>query len=114
MRLSEFELHGTALVQTLEAEMQRITKPPGGDVTELDPDTQDLLLSYSKAATEPKSYYRQVQKSSPGLPPYEEVIWGRLSCPAGVNRSLRHPRRAPPAFTAPLLHCNKGIQAGDL
>jgi hypothetical protein len=70
MRLSDFDLHGTALVQTLEAEMQRITNPPGGDVTELDPDTQDLLLSYSKAATEPKSYYRQVQKSSPGLPPY--------------------------------------------
>jgi hypothetical protein len=58
----------------VDAEIRRITDPVGGDVTELDPDMQELLLSYSKAATELKSYYQQVRKTSPGLPPYEEVV----------------------------------------
>ena len=60
------------VVQVMEAEMRRTTQ--GTDVSELDPDTQELMLSYSKAATELKSYYQQVRKSSPGLPPYEEVV----------------------------------------
>ena len=63
-------------VRALDAEMRRITDPVGGDVTGLEPDLQELLLSYSKAATELKSYYLQVRKSSPGMPPYEELVAG--------------------------------------
>lgn len=63
-------------VRAVDAEIRRITDPVGGDVTELEPDLQELLLSYSKAATELKSYYLQVRKSAPGMPPYEEVVTG--------------------------------------
>ncbi|MDB5903800.1 MAG: hypothetical protein JWM26_2678 [Betaproteobacteria bacterium] len=73
------ELTGHTLltaVRAVDAEMRRITDPVGGDVTELDPDLQELLLSYSKAATELKSYYLQVRSSSPGLPAYEEIVAG--------------------------------------
>jgi len=64
------------LVHLLETEIREITEPVGGDVKSLDPDMQDLLLSYSKAATELKSYYQQVRTTSPSLPPYEEVVAG--------------------------------------
>ena len=64
----------TAAVQAVDSEIRRITETVGGDVKELEPDMQELLLSYRKAATELKSYYEEIRRTSPGLPPYEEVI----------------------------------------
>ena len=64
------------VVQAVDAEIRNIKDSVAGDITELEPDLQELLLSYSKAATELKCYYLQACKSAPGLPPYEQLVAG--------------------------------------
>lgn len=61
-------------VQAVHAEMQRVR----GDVsiTDLEPDDQELLLAYSRAAEELKAAYADVCKTSPGLPPYADLVAG--------------------------------------
>jgi hypothetical protein len=61
-------------VQAVDAEINRIKESVSGDITELDPDIQELLLSYSQAATELKTSYLNERQSIPTLPPYEQLV----------------------------------------
>lgn len=61
-------------VQGVDAEIRRIREAAGGDVDELEPDAQELLLAFSQAATELKTAYTRVQQAMPDLPPYEELV----------------------------------------
>jgi hypothetical protein len=54
--------------------MHRITDAVAGDVAELKPDDQDLLLAFSQAAAELKAAYLQLRLSAPGIPPYEQWV----------------------------------------
>jgi len=62
------------LVQALDAQIRDIKATVNGDVTELEPDAQELLMAYSQAAMELKAYYREAQKATPGLPPYDKLV----------------------------------------
>jgi hypothetical protein len=64
------------LVQAVDAQIREIKETVNGDLSELEPDTQELLMSYSQAAMELKAYYREAQKSFPGLPPYDKLVSG--------------------------------------
>lgn len=64
-------------VQAVDAEMDRIQDTAGGDITELEPDAQELLLAYSLAAMELKASYLHARASEPGLPAYERLVSGR-------------------------------------
>jgi hypothetical protein len=63
-------------VQAVDAEISRIKDSVAGDISELEPDSQELLLSYSLAATELKTAYLDARRSAPGLPPYERLVGG--------------------------------------
>lgn len=59
-------------IQAVHAEIIRIV----GDqpVAKLDPDDQELLLSYSRAAEEFKAAYIEARKTQTNLPPYDVLI----------------------------------------
>lgn len=59
-------------IQAVHAEIVRIV----GDepVAELDPDDQELLLSYSRSAEEFKAAYLEARKTQTNLPPYDALI----------------------------------------
>lgn len=59
-------------IQAVHAEIIRIV----GDqpVAKLDPDDQELLLSYSRAAEEFKAAYIEARKTQTSLPPYDVLI----------------------------------------
>jgi type VI secretion system (T6SS) immunity protein Tsi2 len=61
-------------VQAVEAEIRRITASVNGDVAELEPDAQELLLSFSQAAMELKACYLEKRRSVPSMPPYEQLV----------------------------------------
>jgi hypothetical protein len=61
-------------VQAVDAEISRIKESVAGDLGELDPDTQEFLLSYGKAAMELKARYLDACKSISNLPPYEKLV----------------------------------------
>ena len=61
-------------VQAVDAEIRRIKESVNGDVNELDPDTQELLMAYSQAAMELKACYLDMRKCSPSMPPYEQLV----------------------------------------
>jgi hypothetical protein len=61
-------------VQAVNAEIESIKESVAGDLGALDPDMQELMLSYSKAAMELKQRYMDARKSSPSLPPYEQLV----------------------------------------
>jgi hypothetical protein len=63
---------GTA-IQAVESEIRNILDPVAGDVTELEPDTQEFLLQLSQAATELKARYAELRKATPSLPAYEQL-----------------------------------------
>jgi hypothetical protein len=69
------EVNGRTLlmaVQAVHAEMLRIR----GDVDlgDLEPDDQELLFSYSRAAEELKRAYLEARLSFTNLPPYEDLV----------------------------------------
>jgi hypothetical protein len=64
------------VVQAVDAEIRRLKDSVGGDLTELDPDAQELLLSYSNAATELRNHYLQARRFTPSLPPYDRLVPG--------------------------------------
>jgi hypothetical protein len=64
----------TMAVQGVNAEICRLKESVGGDITELEPDDQELLLAFSQAAMELKAAYLEVSRSTPGMPPYEHLI----------------------------------------
>jgi len=64
----------TMAVQGVNAEIRRLRDSVGGDVTDLEPDDQELLLAFSQAAMELKAAYLEVSKSTPGMLPYEQLI----------------------------------------
>ena len=61
-------------VQAVDAEMRRITDTVNGDVTELEPDAQEILEAYSLAEMELKAVYEELRRSSPNLPPYDSLV----------------------------------------
>ncbi len=61
-------------VQAVDAEIRRITESAGGDIAELEPDEQELLLAFSQAATELKVVYLELTLSAPGIPPYDQLV----------------------------------------
>ena len=61
-------------VQGVNAEICRIKDSVGGDIAELEPDEQELLLAFSQAATELKAAYLDLRLSAPGMPPYEQLV----------------------------------------
>jgi hypothetical protein len=61
-------------VQAVAAEIAGIKESVAGDLGELEPDMQELMLSYSKAAMELKARYLDARKSAPSLPPYEQLV----------------------------------------
>jgi hypothetical protein len=63
-------------VQAVDAAMSHIEESVGGNHGELEPDLQELMLSYSKAAMELKARYLEALKSLPSLPPYEQLVSG--------------------------------------
>jgi len=64
-------------LQAVNLAMSRIEAPVAGDLTELEPDQQELMLMYSNAAMELKACYLHARESNPGLPPYEQLVRGR-------------------------------------
>jgi hypothetical protein len=63
-------------VQAVEAEIARLKESVDGDITALEPDIQELMLSYSRAAMELKASYLDARKSTPGLPAYNQLVGG--------------------------------------
>ncbi|HEV2677283.1 MAG TPA: hypothetical protein VGV37_22335 [Aliidongia sp.] len=61
-------------VQGVDAEICRIKDQVDGDVTDLEPDDQEMLLAYSQAATELKAAYLARRDAEPGLLPYEQLV----------------------------------------
>ncbi len=61
-------------VQGVDAEIRRIKDSVDGDIAELEPDEQELLLAFSQAATELKAAYLDLRLSEPGIPPYEQLV----------------------------------------
>jgi hypothetical protein len=61
-------------VQAVNAEIASIRQSVRGNIGALDPDMQELMLSYSKAAMELKQRYMEARKSLPSLPPYEQFV----------------------------------------
>ena len=61
-------------VQGIDAEIRRIQDVACGDTGDLEPDEQELLLAFSQAATELKVAYVALLQSTPGLPPYEQLV----------------------------------------
>jgi hypothetical protein len=59
-------------VQAVDATISSIKE--SGDAGELEPDLEELLVSYSRAEMELKAAYLEARKSSPGLPPYEQLV----------------------------------------
>jgi hypothetical protein len=74
------EASGRSLMMALvalDAEISRIKESVSGDLGELEPNVQELLLAYSKAEMELMAAYAEARKSAPGLPPYEKFVSGR-------------------------------------
>jgi heptaprenylglyceryl phosphate synthase len=64
----------TMAVQGVNAEICRIKDSVGGEITELEPDDQELLLAFSQAAMELKAVYIEMSSTTPGMPPYEQLV----------------------------------------
>lgn len=60
-------------IQGVDAEVRRIKNSADGDISELDPDDQELLMAFSQAAMELKAAYLAERKSIPDLPNYERL-----------------------------------------
>jgi hypothetical protein len=63
-------------VQGVDAEIRRIKDSVDGNITDLEPDEQELLLAFSQAATELKAAYLELRLSAPGIPPYDQLVHG--------------------------------------
>jgi hypothetical protein len=61
-------------VQGVDAEIRRIKDSVDGNIVELDPDEQELLFAFSQAAAELKAMYLDMPQSTPGIPPYEQLV----------------------------------------
>ena len=61
----------TMAIQAVASEMQRIQGD--ADMADLEPDDQELLLAYSRAAMELKAAYLQARQIRPQLPSYETL-----------------------------------------
>jgi hypothetical protein len=66
-------------IQAVDAEMLQIEEQLEGIHPGEHPDLDDLLMAYQKAARELKFFYEQAQLLALDLPPYEELIRGRVT-----------------------------------
>lgn len=64
-------------VQAVDAEIRRIKDSVNGDITKLEADVQEVLMSFSQAAMELKGYYIERRSADPGMPPYEQLVADR-------------------------------------
>lgn len=61
-------------IQAVDAEIRRIKSAVDGDLAELEPGDQELLLAFSQAAAELKAAYLELRLTAPGAPPYEQLV----------------------------------------
>ncbi|HEX7689221.1 MAG TPA: hypothetical protein VF453_16015 [Burkholderiaceae bacterium] len=61
-------------IQAVHAEAERIVAAVGGQLDELLPDDQELLMAFDKAAEELKQLYEVARKQEPGLTPYDQLV----------------------------------------
>lgn len=61
-------------IQAVDAECARIVAKVHGDLEELLPDDQELLMAFDAAAAELKTLYERARKEEPALPAYETLV----------------------------------------
>jgi hypothetical protein len=61
-------------IQAVDAEATRIVAKVNGDLEELLPDDQELLMAFDAAAAELKTLYERARKEEPALPVYETLV----------------------------------------
>ena len=61
-------------IQAVHAEIVRILSDVDGNLEELEPDDQELLMAFAKAEGELKGLYQSAAKEEPGLPAYESLV----------------------------------------
>jgi len=61
-------------IQAVQAEMARLRQSVAGELGELPPDEQEMLLAYAKAASELARLHAAARAAEPGLPPYDELV----------------------------------------
>ena len=61
-------------IQAVQAEIGRLRQAVEGEVDQLGPDDQALLLAYAKAAWELKQLHVAARETEPGLPPYDDLL----------------------------------------
>ena len=61
-------------IQAVEAEIGRLRQSVAGELGELPPDEQEMLLAYAKAASELAGLHASARAAEPGLPPYDELV----------------------------------------
>ncbi len=61
-------------IQAVHAEIVNLRLSVDGEIENLEPDDQEMLLSYSKAAMELKQLYLVALEQEHGLPPYEDLV----------------------------------------
>ena len=61
-------------IQGVHAEIVRILSNVDGNLEELEPDDQELLMAFAKAEGELEALYQLAVKDEPGLPAYESLV----------------------------------------
>ena len=61
-------------VQAVDTEIRQIKQSVANNISELDPDEQELLMAFSQAAMELKAAYLEAREASPGLPLYDDLV----------------------------------------
>jgi hypothetical protein len=60
-------------IQAVHAEIVNLRISVDGELENLEPDDQEMLFAYSKAAMELKQLYLSALEQEHGLPPYEDL-----------------------------------------
>jgi hypothetical protein len=63
-------------IQGVHAEIVRILAGVQGNLEDLGPDDQELLMAFDKAESELKALYLVAVQEQPGLPAYEQLVQG--------------------------------------
>lgn len=61
-------------IQAVHAEIVNLRLSVDGEIENLEPDDQEMLFAYSKAAMELKQLYLAALEQEHGLPPYEDLV----------------------------------------
>jgi hypothetical protein len=63
-----------AAIRSLDDDIRHLMDSTKGDLSQLSPKDQKILLDFSKAAMELKNVYPAARKRDPKLPPYETLV----------------------------------------